>query len=73
MEMILDGGETRLLNRGDIVVQRGTNHAWRNISETEWSRMLYILSEAQPVKLEDETKLGEDLGSGIEGVTPSKK
>ena len=43
IELILDSGEKRLMKRGDVSVQRGTNHAWRNTSTTQWSRMLYVL------------------------------
>ncbi|KAL5351165.1 hypothetical protein ACLOAV_003016 [Pseudogymnoascus australis] len=70
VELILDGGEKRVMKRGDICVQRGTNHAWRNCSTTEWSRMLYVLTEAAPVELEDGKKLEEDLG-GMVGVRKS--
>ena len=70
MELILDGGEKRVLKRGDTCVQRGTNHAWRNVSETEWSRMLYVLTEAEHVELEGGKKLTEELG-GMEGVKKS--
>ena len=31
VELVLDSGETRLMKRGDVSVQRGTNHAWRNM------------------------------------------
>lgn len=70
VELVLDGGETQVLRRGDICVQRATNHAWRNTSKTEWARMLYVLSEAKPVVLESGKTLGEDLG-GIQGVRKS--
>jgi quercetin dioxygenase-like cupin family protein len=30
LELILDGGETVNLSSGDIMVQRGTSHAWPN-------------------------------------------
>lgn len=62
VELLLDSGETRLLRRGDLVVQRGTMHAWRNPSATEWNRMLYFLQEAEPVVVAGKT-LGEDYGS----------
>ena len=60
VELILDSGESRVLKRGDISVQRGTNHAWRNLSPTGWARMLYVLQPAEPLviggqKLEDNT------------------
>ncbi|KAJ9130717.1 Cupin domain protein [Pleurostoma richardsiae] len=52
VELILDSGESRLLKRGDISIQRGTNHAWKNTSETSWARMLYVLQPAQPLVFE---------------------
>jgi gentisate 1,2-dioxygenase len=48
IELELDDGETKLLGPGDIVVQRGTIHLWRNPSETETCRMIWILIEAVP-------------------------
>ena len=61
VELILDSGEKRLMRRGDLSVQRGTIHEWRNTSETEWARMLYILQEAKPLEIGGR-KLGEDYG-----------
>ena len=49
VELVLDSGETRLLKRGDVAVQRGTNHAWRNTSGNSWARMLYVLQSAENV------------------------
>ena len=44
----LDSGETQIIRKGDIVVQRGTNHRW--IAHTdEWSKMAFVLIEAPPV------------------------
>lgn len=45
METEMDSGETRQLNRGDIVIQRGTNHAWNN-PHKEWARMMFVLLPA---------------------------
>ncbi|KAB8269737.1 hypothetical protein BDV30DRAFT_229551 [Aspergillus minisclerotigenes] len=40
VELLLDSGEKRLLKRGDVAVQRATNHAWRNVSPNQgWSRI----------------------------------
>lgn len=72
VDLILDSGVTQILKRGDIVVQRATNHAWRNRSSTEWARMLYVLQEAQPLKLAGQT-LGEDYGGGMDDVKPSTR
>ncbi|ETN42318.1 uncharacterized protein HMPREF1541_01472 [Cyphellophora europaea CBS 101466] len=57
----LDSGEKRLMRRGDISIQRGTNHAWRNNSDKQWARMMYVLLEAEPMQVGDKF-LGEDLG-----------
>ena len=70
VEAILDSGEKKVLQRGDIVVQRATNHAWKNTSSTSWARMLYVLQEAEPLTLADGQTLGEDYG-GIKGVRAS--
>jgi len=56
VELRLDSGVATRLKPGDVVVQRGTNHAWVNVG-TRWARMAFVLIEAKP------------LGSG-EGVTP---
>jgi len=61
VELILDSGEKRLLKRGDLAVQRGTIHAWRNTSESSWARMLYVLQEARPLEVAGQV-LGEDYG-----------
>ncbi|OJJ47366.1 hypothetical protein ASPZODRAFT_96353 [Penicilliopsis zonata CBS 506.65] len=70
VELVLDSGAKQLLKRGDVVVQRGTNHAWRNTSSTEWARMLYVLQEAQPLLIEG-VSLEEDYGGGMDDVKPS--
>jgi hypothetical protein len=72
IELILDSGETRTMKRGDIAIQRGTNHAWRNKGTTEWARVLYVLQKSQPLQLDGGITLGEDYGQeGLEGVRPS--
>ena len=62
MEMILDSGEKRIMGRGDLAVQRGTNHAWRNTSDTQWARMFFVLQAAEKVMV-DGKELGEDLSN----------
>ena len=72
VELVLDSGETRTMKRGDVAIQRGTNHAWRNPSSTNWARMMYVLQESKPV-LFGEKALGEDYGEGMDGVPASGK
>ncbi len=64
IELITEGGETRLMKRGDICVQRATSHAWRNLSSTQWARMVFVLVPCTGVAG------SEDLG-GMEGVRES--
>jgi quercetin dioxygenase-like cupin family protein len=52
LELELDGGEVILLGAGDIVVQRGTNHLWRNPSADTICRIVFVLIEAAPVKID---------------------
>ncbi|CAD6444545.1 25f166f7-2958-4c2e-902e-207f3879a38a-CDS [Sclerotinia trifoliorum] len=33
VELVLDSGETRVMHRGDVCVQRATSHLWRNVTE----------------------------------------
>ena len=61
VELLLDSGEARTLETGDIVVERATMHQWRNPSETHWVRMLYVLTPVEPVEI-DGLSLGEDYG-----------
>jgi quercetin dioxygenase-like cupin family protein len=49
MTMELDGGSVTHLKAGDVVVQRGTNHLWHNISDKP-CRMAFVLIEAKPVE-----------------------
>lgn len=51
IELQLDGGEVEHLETGDIVVQRGTSHLWRNPG-TEPCRVVFVLIEAIPVAIE---------------------
>jgi quercetin dioxygenase-like cupin family protein len=50
VELTLESGETRILKPGDTTIQRSTMHAWRNLSTTDWSRMVGIMAECQPVQ-----------------------
>jgi quercetin dioxygenase-like cupin family protein len=51
IELELDSGEVTRIRAGDIVVQRGTNHIWRNPSATTWTRILFVMIEADPVEI----------------------
>ncbi|KAF5006423.1 hypothetical protein FDECE_7183 [Fusarium decemcellulare] len=69
VELILDSGDTRVMRRGDLCIQRATMHAWRNTSDKEWARMLYVLQPSTAPKVGDK-ELKEDYGS-MQGVKSS--
>jgi quercetin dioxygenase-like cupin family protein len=64
VELVLDSGETRLLMPRDIAMQRGTMHARRTPSKSNWSRMIFILQDAKQLEVNSK-KLTDDYG-GIE-------
>ncbi|OQO09186.1 hypothetical protein B0A48_06077 [Cryoendolithus antarcticus] len=70
IESILDDGEKHLIGRGDVMVQRATIHAWRNPSQTEWARMIFVLQDSKPLYIGGK-HFGEDLGKGTEGIPSS--
>lgn len=54
VEMMLDSGEKQQLRAGDSIVERGTIHAWKNVSPyDQWATMIAFI---QPV--EDPIKVG---------------
>ncbi|KAI0116550.1 hypothetical protein GGR51DRAFT_546056 [Nemania sp. FL0031] len=67
-EMTLDSGETRIMRQGDVCINRGCAHAWRNITGngTMPGRMLYILIDSKPVI----TAQGEELGEYLAELAP---
>ncbi|KAI6807211.1 hypothetical protein KC340_g18707, partial [Hortaea werneckii] len=67
---VLDSGEEQEMQRGDVMVQRATMHAWKNPSPTEWARMIFVLQDCKPVFVGGQ-RFGEDLGRGTEGVPAS--
>ena len=48
IEIELDNGDKQTVGANSIIVQRGTNHLWRNKSKTKICRIIFILIEASP-------------------------
>lgn len=48
IDMELDEGRMVTLNRGDVLIQRGTYHAWINRYD-ETCRMAFVLIDAEPL------------------------
>lgn len=53
----LDGGKEITVRRGEVVVQRGTIHAWTNKTD-QWVRMVFVLLDAEPITING-TTLGD--------------
>lgn len=67
VESQVDSGEVRVGKPGDVFVQRGTKHQWRNPSKTEWARMCFFVVAADPLvvggkQLEAATSVDSSLG-----------
>ncbi|KAM0751829.1 hypothetical protein T439DRAFT_325018 [Meredithblackwellia eburnea MCA 4105] len=48
----LDDGVSREIKEGEVVVQRGTTHSWENRT-SEWVRMYFVLTAADPFRCND--------------------
>ena len=48
IQLELDAGATRTIGAGEVVVQRGTMHAWENVSDRP-CRIAFILIAAEPL------------------------
>jgi quercetin dioxygenase-like cupin family protein len=59
IEMDMDDSTVRL-HAGDVVVQRGTNHAWANRTK-EVARAAFVLIDAKPLGIGDAVPFGEVL------------
>ena len=72
IELVLDSGESRTLKRSDVAIQRGTNHMWKNKSQTEWGRMLFVTLESKPIEVNGKV-LGGTEGHGVANAAPSEE
>lgn len=52
VELELDDGAITTAEAGDIIIQRGTVHLWRNPSASEVCRIAFVLIEAAPVVID---------------------
>ena len=54
IELLLDDGAATWLETGDIVIQRGTIHGWRNPSTETTARVVFTLLDATPATFDGE-------------------
>lgn len=59
VELELDDGVVETCRAGDVIVQRGTIHLWRNTSDSEICRIVFALTEARGPYLHDSEPLEE--------------
>ncbi|KFA53859.1 hypothetical protein S40293_01620 [Stachybotrys chartarum IBT 40293] len=57
----LDSGESKVMLPGDMTVNRGCMHKWKNLDEEHPGRMLFILLDVEPLTVGGET-IEEYLG-----------
>lgn len=67
--MELDDGSQTVMRKGDLAVQRATMHTWKNNSETEWARMMFVLQDCKPLIVGGQ-RFKEDLGDVGYSVFP---
>ncbi len=51
IELELDNQVFKTIEEGGIIVQRGTIHKWRNPSDSEICRIVFVLTEARPYEV----------------------
>lgn len=66
IDLVLDSGACRHLHRGDVTVQRGTAHSFRNRSSTEWCRMLFVFLPMEKLKIEGKELEAEVYDEGFD-------
>lgn len=49
IELWLGGEDTRILRPGDVSINRGAMHRWRNTSKEKPARMLFIMLDVKPI------------------------
>lgn len=49
IELTLGSGEKRILRPGDVSINRGAHHQWRNTSNEKPARMLFIMLDVKPI------------------------
>lgn len=55
--MILDSGDQTVVKAGEVILQRGAMHSWKN-EGTETCRMLFVMVAAEKIKTQDGKELG---------------
>ena len=70
IDMELDRGETVTIGPGDVMIQRGTNHAWRNRYE-ETCRLAFVLIDAEPLGFTEHLRSRDNEHSQLHANRPA--
>ena len=70
IEMLLDSGDAATMKRGDVAVQRATQHQWINKSKTEWARMMFVLQDCAAFEVAGRP-VREELGTHVHMIQAS--
>jgi quercetin dioxygenase-like cupin family protein len=79
IELTIGKGETRILRPGDVSINRGAMHMWRNTSNEKPARMLFVMLDVKPIIVNGkalEFEMGELMKAYAEyadGEGPNKK
>lgn len=67
-ELVLDSGEKKTLRKGDVFIQRGTAHAWRNLTKQDDNngtlRIFFVFQPIEKIQVKG-GELDQDLTLGI--------
>ncbi|KAJ5774887.1 Cupin 2 conserved barrel [Penicillium paradoxum] len=66
VDLLLDSGASRQMHRGDVSVQRGTAHSFRNRSNSEWCRMLFVYLPMQKLSINEKPLEAEVYDEGFD-------
>ncbi|KAJ5551615.1 Cupin 2 conserved barrel [Penicillium sp. DV-2018c] len=66
VDLLLDSGASRRMHRGDVSVQRGTAHSFRNRSDTEWCRMMFVFLPMEKIKINGKNLEAEVYDQGFD-------
>lgn len=50
-QLTLDSGESKVMLPGDMSVNRGCMHKWKNLDEERPGRMLFVLLDVAPYRV----------------------
>ncbi|CAL1711770.1 unnamed protein product [Somion occarium] len=57
----LDNGDRRILKEGDVFIQRGSAHSWRNETD-DWVRTHFVMIGANPIHVNGESLPAHAVG-----------